>query len=127
MNGISPWAAAASYTFSNNDLPGIYKKINDNFSFEVYCTNDSLWILAEWPKGGRIVFRLAYSSDGGLEIKSKREDAEGIKIFLNALIGDFTVTIKFPQSHETILRYTTTLKPRTNLLVPFWPRDIIIP
>jgi hypothetical protein len=25
------------------------------------------------------------------------------------------------------LRYTTTLKPRTDLLIPFWPRDIIIP
>lgn len=127
MNGISPWAAAASQTFSDVDLPCVYTKDNDNFSFKVYCTGDSLWVLTEWPKGGKIVFRAAYAPGGGLEIKSKREDKDGIKIFLTAVIGDLSVKINFPQSEQTILRYTTTLKPGTNLLMPFSPRDIIIP
>ncbi|MCQ6959044.1 hypothetical protein [Mucilaginibacter aquariorum] len=127
MNGISPWAAAASSVFTDNALPCIYTKNHNDFAFSIHNTTDSLWVLATWPKGGRIAFRVAYSPDGGLEVKSKRENDNGIKLLLNAVIGDITVNIQFPGDGQTTLRYTTTLKPHTELLIPFWPRDIIIP
>jgi hypothetical protein len=127
MNGISPWAAAASYIFTDNTLPCIYTKNCGAYAFSIHCTTDSLWVLAIWPKGDLMAFRVAYSPDGGLEVKRKRENGSGIKIFLDAVIGDITVDIQFPADNETTLRYTTTLKPSTELLIPFWPRDIIIP
>lgn len=127
MTGISPWAAAASAIFTDDSLPSLYTKKRDEFTFTVHCTNDSLWVLAKWPKGGRVAFRTAYSPGGDLEVKSQRENDKGIKFFLNAVIGDITVDIQFPEDSNTSLRYTTTLKPRTDLLVPFWPRDIVIP
>jgi hypothetical protein len=127
MNGISPWAAAASSYFSDDDLPVLYTKTVDAYTFTVHCSNDSLWVLVKWPKGGKIAFRAAYSPDGNLTVKSRRETDKGIKFFLDAVIGDITVEIQFPIDNNTSLRYTTTLKPRTDLLIPFWPRDIIIP
>jgi len=127
MNGISPWAAAASNYFSDDKPTIVYTKTIDVFTFTVHCSNDSLWVLAKWPKGGKIAFRTGYSPDGGLTIKSQTETDNGIKFFLDAIIGDITVEIQFPDDTNTSLRYTTTLKPSTNLLIPFWPRDIIIP
>jgi hypothetical protein len=127
MNGVSLWAVAASNYFSDDDLTVIYKKECDNYTFTVHATGNSLWVLVVWPKGGKIAFRVAYAPDGDVEVRSKRETNDGIKFFLNTIIGDITVDIKFPEDTSTILRYTTTLKPHTDLLIPFWPRDIIIP
>jgi hypothetical protein len=127
MNGISPWAVAANHIFTDNTLPCIYTKNCGAFAFSIHCTTDSLWILVIWPKGDLIYFRAAYSPDGGLEVRNKRENDNGIKLFLNSVIGDITVNIQFPADAQITLRYTTTLKPRTDLLIPFWPRDIIIP
>jgi len=127
MNGISPWAAAASNYFSDDALPVIYTKNSNTFIFTAHCATDSFWVLAKWPGGGKVAFRTAYSPGGGLTIKSKRETNKGIKFFLDAIIGDITVEIQFPEDTNTSLRYTTTLKPHTDLLIPFWPRDIIIP
>lgn len=127
MNSISPWAAAASNYFSGEALPVIYTKTIDAYTFTIHCSNDSLWVLVIWPKGGKIAFRTAYSPDGNLTVKSQRETDNGIKFFLDAVIGEITVEIQFPTDTNTSLRYTTTLKPRTDLLIPFWPRDIIIP
>lgn len=127
MNGISPWAAAAINFFLDNKQPGIYTKVCNDVTFTIHCSADSLWVLAKWTKGGSIAFRTAYSPDSGLSIRSQRETDNGIKFFLNAVIGDITVDIQFPIDTNTSLRYTTTLKPATNLLLPFWPRDIVIP
>jgi hypothetical protein len=127
MSGISPWAAAASNYFSDCKPAVIYTKTVDAYTFTVHCSNDSLWVLVIWPKGGKIAFRTGYSPDGGLTIKSQRETDNGIIFFLDAIIGDITVEIQFPDDTNTCLRYTTILKPRTDLLIPFWPRDIIIP
>ncbi|MES2061115.1 MAG: hypothetical protein V4456_04295 [Bacteroidota bacterium] len=127
MSGISPWAATASNYFSDDALPVIYTKNSNTFIFTAHCSTDSFWVLAKWPGGGKVAFRTAYSPGGGLTIKSKRETNKGIKFFLGAIIGDITVEIQFPEDTNTSLRYTTTLKPHTDLLIPFWPRDIIIP
>ncbi|MFA6248362.1 MAG: hypothetical protein WC615_15595 [Mucilaginibacter sp.] len=127
MSGISPWAAAASNYFSDGKPTIVYAKTIDTFTFTAHCSNDSLWVLAKWPKGGKIAFRTGYSPDGGLTIKSQTETDNGIIFFLDAIIGDITVEIQFPDDTNTCLRYTTTLKPRTHLLIPFWPRDVIIP
>ncbi len=127
MNGISPWAAAASNTFADDDLSAIYTKQCGDFEFTAHLINDSLWILATWPKGGKLAFRTAYSPEGELSIKKQQENNNGASFSLNSVIGEFDVDIIFPNSEHDILRYTTSLKPQTDLLIPFWPRDIIIP
>ena len=127
MIGISPWAIAAGNLFADEGPSPIYKTTCGNYTFTVHAAGNSLWVLAVWPKGGKIVFRAAYAPDGNVEVSSQKENAEGIKFFLNTVIGHITVDIKFPVDNANILRYTTTLAPHTDLLIPFWPRDIIIP
>jgi hypothetical protein len=127
MNGVSPWAAAASNIFSDPELEVVFNQKSGDYSFNVHCINNTLWVLADWPKGGRVAFRVAYSPDGKLSIKRTLKTDDGVSISLSSVIGNYTVRIWFPQGEETILRYTTTLTPITDLLIPFWPRDIIIP
>ncbi|MDB5000969.1 MAG: hypothetical protein JWR76_2046, partial [Mucilaginibacter sp.] len=127
MNGLSPWAVAAANTFSDTDVSSIYTKTCGVYTFNIYCIDDSLWILAEWPKGGKIAFRAAYSPNGELELTSKNETGNEIKYQLSSVIGTISVTIQFPTDEEGTLRYTTYLKPNTDLFIPFWPRDIVIP
>ncbi len=126
-NGISPWAAAASSTFADEGPSAIYAKKCGAFNFTVHLTNDSLWILAAWPNWGKLALRTAYSPEGELVITQQKEDDKQVSFVLDSIIGDITVDIIFPDTEDGILRYTTALKPRTNLLIPFWPRDIIIP
>jgi hypothetical protein len=127
MNGLSPWAVAAANTFSGTDAPLIYTKTCGAYTFNIYCIDDSFWILVEWPKGGKIAFRAAYSPNGELELTSKNEEGNEIKYQLSSVIGTISVTIQFPADEEGTLRYITTLKPNTDLFIPFWPRDIVIP
>jgi len=128
MSAISTWAAAAGYAFEDEDLTCLYSIEDKSFAFKIFNTANSLWIMAEWGNGGRIVFRPAYAPDGELTVKRQRKDDSGIKFTLDSVIGEFTVTITWPDDNDfSLMHYTTILKPRTELLIPFWPRDIIVP
>src|SRR6187402_822723 len=127
MNGISPWAAAASQTFADEGPSAIYSKQCGSYNFTVHLTNDSLWILATWPKGGKVAFRAAYAPGGELELSKQEEKDNPVSFALSSVIGNITVDVVFPDTEDGVLRYTTTLNPHTDLLIPFWPRDIIIP
>lgn len=127
MTGITPWAVSASSQLADN-LKAIYSKNAGIFNFEVVCTGDSLWIVSYWPKGGRIAFRAAFSPGSPLEIKKTDENEAGINISLQSNVGTFKVKINLnTQTAIPLLRYTTSLKPKKNLVIPFWPRDILAP
>lgn len=128
MNAISPWAAAAGYTFADEEQRCLYTRASNDYTFKIFNTIDSLWIMVLWDNGGKIVFRPAYAPEGELTVQKQTETNDGIEFRLNSVIGKFIVTISWPGGQENVvLRYTTTLVPRTDLLIPFWPRDIIIP
>ena len=125
MKGISTWATAASNTFAEEELIFIYTAEYDDFSFGVHATSDSFWLLAKWAGGGKVAFRMAYSPEGGIVVIDTTENDREIIFRLRSIIGLFTVRLSFPESE--LFRYQTTLKPNTDLLIPFWPRDIVIP
>jgi hypothetical protein len=127
MNGISPWAAAASNTFADSALDYIYTKKCGNYTFNIYADYNSFWLLALWPNGGKVAFRMAYSPGAELVFKKLNEKDNQVDFVLESVIGEYTVTVTFPGGEDGVLRYTTILKPNTDLLIPFWPRDIVIP
>ncbi|RYZ97597.1 MAG: hypothetical protein EOP47_21300, partial [Sphingobacteriaceae bacterium] len=127
MNSISPWATAAGATFADDGLPVLYSHTTGIFTFNVHSTNDSLWITAEWPKGGRMLFRAAYTPAGDLQLGKIKENGSGVDFTLASIIGQINVNISFVNEEQPILRYTTTLDPRADMTLPFWPRDIIVP
>ena len=127
MNGVSPWAAAASYFFANEHVPPVYTKAVGPYALGVYLTPDSLWIAVNWAKGGRVAFRAAFSPEGTLKPVKQSETDTGVVIKLTSFIGLMEVRIAFELDSNSVLRYTTTLKPGIALTIPFWPRDIIFP
>jgi hypothetical protein len=127
MNGMSPWAISACKVFADEELPHIYDRKIKDVNFKAHCIHDSLWITASWPNGGKLAFRAAFSPDSNISVKRSEETDEGAIFYLSTVTGDVTVKLILSGDDYSILRYTTTLKPTADLLIPFWPRDIIVP
>lgn len=121
MNGLTPWAASASAQLADENLTTIYSNDAGGITFKAFCSGDSLWIVAHWPKGGRIAFRAAYSPGSSLTVKNVNDSS----FLLNSDVGIYHVKISL--NNEPVLRYTTSLKPHKDLSIPFWPRDILVP
>ena len=124
---MSPWGIAASHVLAESATVPLYTNKCRNISFTVYNTGDSVWINADFAKGGRIGFRPAYSPGGNFTIERTKETPNGITLYVVSATGKYKIEIRFPESEACMLRYTTTLQPAADLLIPFWPRDIIIP
>ncbi|WP_299495822.1 hypothetical protein, partial [Mucilaginibacter sp.] len=125
MNGLSPWAMVAADIFNDQDLPNIYYKKINQYHFTVHNVGDSLYIIANWPNGGRLALRAAYTPNDDIHIKRVIEKDTNITFYIKTVIGDYTVKLDFPDRETPVIRYTTTLKPSAPLFIPFWPRDII--
>jgi hypothetical protein len=126
MNGISPWVVAVKEIFKQSNLTPVYRRVHLGYSFEVYQTGDSIWTVATWPKGNRVAFRLAYSPNDDLQVGSVVEENTGISFSADAVIGKYKIRIDFPDAANAMFRYTTSLKPSAGLLIPFWPRDMVM-
>lgn len=126
MNGISPWVAAAIDIFNDQDLPNIYHCTFNNYKFTVHNTGDCIWLQVQWPTEARIVLRVAYAPNDHLSINRVDRDGNHVTLSLKAVMGDITVRMNFPDASSPVFRYTTTLKAHKPLLIPFWPKDMIV-
>jgi len=124
MNGISPWAAAAASELTEAEHC-LFEYSAGSFNFKVYSTSDSVWIAAELPNGGNLAFRPVFSPGPNLEITRIKTSDTGAEISLNSDAGIYHTRINIEPGDNPVLRYTTSLKPAKDLLVPFWPRDIL--
>ncbi|HWW43195.1 MAG TPA: hypothetical protein VNZ46_28005, partial [Pedobacter sp.] len=126
MNGLTPWAVSASSELAENKTP-LYRTVAKSFEFKVFKTTDSIWIMVELPNGGRAAFRAAFSPGEVLKITKATENNEGIDVELDSDTGKQQVKITIDQQGiNPVLRYTTRLKPKKDLLIPFWPKDILM-
>ncbi|RZM03667.1 MAG: hypothetical protein EOO88_56405, partial [Pedobacter sp.] len=126
MNGISPWQAGAASELADNALPVLFEKSIGDHRFKIKFSPSSLYICCEW-KGGSIAFRPTYSPAHDLKIKRNTANQDGMTISISSAMGDINAEITIIQTEYPILKYTTTLTPRSDTHIPFWPRDIIFP
>lgn len=126
MNALSPWAVSASAELAGSTSV-LFERYTAPFSFKVIATTDSIWIQTELPNGGRVAFRAAYSPGADLEITKKSDNRQdGMDLDLSSAIGKQKVSIGIDQTERTpVLRYTTSLTPAKDLLMPSWPKDIL--
>jgi len=126
MNALSPWGISASAELAGNPS-GIVEQHADSFNFTIIKTSDSIWIQTELPNGGRVAFRAAYSPGAELKIIKKNNSQQyGTVLYLSSAIGKQKVSITIDQTEKTpVLRYTTSLIPAKDLIIPSWPRDIL--
>ncbi|GAC1301379.1 MAG: hypothetical protein NVSMB24_04100 [Mucilaginibacter sp.] len=126
MDGISPWVAAVKEIFNEQDLPVIFKKECGNYTVKQHCIYNALWITVTCPRGSQVVLRAAYSPNDHLQVSRVEHRNDGFDVWLNASMGNFKVSLTFPENDRPLFRYTTTLIPAEPLLIPFWPRDMVV-
>jgi hypothetical protein len=126
MNAVSPWAAAVKTLFNGQNLPDGYERSIGEYSVKAYTINNSFWIVVTCPKGTQVVLRPAYAPNDHLQLEKTNTKADGAEFTLLSGIGQFKVCLHFPDATKAIMRYTTTLTANAPLLVPFWPRDMVI-
>lgn len=122
---ISPWAIAACEV-QNLAEPLDFKKELQGYAFTLHLYKDSLWVIAQKARAGRVALRVAYSPSGELKLTKVVKTDDHINVVLESLIGEVMVTIDFLEPKTAFFRYTTSLKPKLPLSIPFWPRDVVI-
>jgi hypothetical protein len=126
MNARSPWALVVADLFHGQDLPAIFQHELCGYHVSVHTLNNALWIRVICPRGAQVILRPAYAPADHLQVGKLIHEQNGLSINLSSTIGRFKVTIQFPDREQPIIRYTTTFTPAAPLLMPYWPRDMII-
>ncbi len=101
-------------------LPGPWK--SGPVTLNACAGRESLWIVARWPRGGGVAFRAAYAPGGTLSVEEVAVEAGTARFQLKTSLGRCRVEMTLPE--DGLLHWTTWLTPKTDLLLPFWPRDI---
>jgi len=123
MNTVTPWSATAQADIENSDI--LLEKNILNYTFQIYNTGDSLWIVALMPDNSKIAFRAAFGMNSCFEVVNLFEDENTIVIVLSSRLGNYEVRIDFPDSSTPLLHYTTSFTANMPIMIPFWPRDIV--
>lgn len=123
MNPISTWAAVAQAEL--NQKEPLKELQHLNYRFRIINTVDSIWMVAEYPKKEKIAFRLMFTGNDTLSIEQIEERENGISISVATVSATYRTVITFPDIENSIVRYTTTMKAKLDLLLPYWPKDIL--
>lgn len=124
MNAYSPWLLNTNAALNEAGRKPLLETSANGYHFDLYDLSDSCWLVAVWPGGSRIAFRLAYSPNDHLAIKV-RNPAGTVVLQIGSQLGKYEIVIFLPTEDQPVLRYTTTLTPVAPLLFPYWPRDIV--
>jgi hypothetical protein len=123
---LSPWASAVKTLFQTKDITAIFNRSIAGYTVQVHTLNNALWISVTCLKGTQVILRPAYAPNDELKLGKVTEENDFMLINLSAGIGHYRVKLEFPDPEKPLLRYTTTLTANEPLLVPFWPRDMVI-
>ncbi len=126
MNAITPWANPAKILFQGQDIPNVYHYEFADYDVEVFNCNNGLWIVINCQKSAKVVLRAAYTPNDHLHLEKVRKSKDYVVFSLSAGIGTFIVKLQFLVAEKPLIRYTTTFKGNAPLMIPFWPRDVVI-
>ena len=92
---------------------------------EICEGRDALWAIIRRPGKGGLAVRAAQLPGGATSIKHRRDAIEGLLIFeIESAMGTQTVTFSSSEADLAVLRITVSVRPKTPLLIPFFPRDL---
>jgi len=124
MNPVSAWAASAPSDISGGRL--LAEKQLEPYKLMIFSTENSIWITASWPKGGRIGFRAVFALGAIFDsVDLDTEDDRSASFNIKCRLGRYKVNVDLLESDSPIFRYTTTFTPQEDLYIPFSPRDIV--
>ncbi|WP_183564052.1 hypothetical protein [Mucilaginibacter sp. SP1R1] len=125
MNATSAWLLTANAKLNSAGLSAVFEQEISGYTLKVHLIDDSCWLVAAWPKGSRIAFRLAYSPNDRLDIKEVTDKDGTVNFRIGSLMGEYKTVVQLPDGEIPVLRLTTTLHSAASILFPYWPRDIV--
>jgi hypothetical protein len=120
---VTPWSATVQEDIEAAELLAGTQLAE--YTIQLYNAGDSLWLTVAWPKGGRIAFRIAFGMNSNFEKVTVNRVDGGFLITATTRLASYRVTVSFPDSEYPVLRYTTTFRTAFEMLIPYWPRDIV--
>jgi len=124
MKGLSPWALSAMAQFKN--ATQLHQMITGKINVQVLQTQDAVWISVIRGSGDPIYFSPCTLETGGVLTLKTQVKESTIHIHIKAIIGDIDTDITVGEDDLPYLTYETVLTPRTDLFLPFCPRDILV-
>jgi hypothetical protein len=82
-------------------------------------------MVAEYPGKEKLAFRLIFTGNDTLSIDQIEEQDNGISISVATVSAIYRTVVAFPDKENSIVRYTTTMKAKLAVLLPYWPKDIL--
>lgn len=95
-------------------------------TLKIGLTANSLWLIGEWGKAGKLAIRTCFDPQGIQGYKHLRATDTLVEYRVQGAIGVFRVVIERPLPHQPLLRYTTSLKPKQPFTVQAFPRDLYL-
>jgi hypothetical protein len=123
MHPVTPWTATAQSDIENSEL--LFELLFSKYNLQLFNSGDSIWLKVLWANTGSIGFRLAFGMNSNFEKISVNDIGGSILITASTRLGNYRINLSFPQSPDSIFRYTTTFQTHLPILIPFWPRDIV--
>lgn len=123
MKPISAWTATAQESMESGTL--ITEKKVCNYVIRAILSEYCLWFVVVWPDGGRVAFRAAYAANDSLVNDGIEKNGTAVTLKLKGTTGRIEVVLDLPDENKPLFRYTTTIVPEFDMLIPYWPRDIM--
>lgn len=123
MKPVSAWTASAQVNLESGTL--IIEKEYKGYTIRVIFDDYDLWFVVLWSNKGRVAFRAAHAAGSELELKELLEQQDKIIFQLRSFTMEIKVVLAFPESDSAVFRYTTTIFPAFDMVMPYWPRDIM--
>lgn len=126
-NLLSPWAAHLADQLARQAASIIVERQLSSHLVQVVLTRDSLVAVTSKTGGAKMAFRIVYTPAADLVIENSEADETELKYTLRSSLGSYEVVIGL-QSDKAIdtLHYTVHFTPDRDLVIPFWPRDILV-
>jgi len=123
MKLISPWAATAQSDIKNSAV--LFEKSFSEYTFTLHNTRDSIWVVAINSSGSKMAFRAAFGLNSNFAVLELKEGKSGCKLSLQTQLGQYTIDLDFPDADNVMLHYKTTFTANRNIVIPYWPKDVI--
>ena len=123
MKLISPWAATAQSDIKDSAV--LFEKSFSEYTFTLHNTGNSIWVVANGISGSKMAFRTAFALNSNFTVLELKENKSGCTLSLQTQLGQYTVDIDFPDGDNVILHYKTTFTANRDILIPYWPKDVM--
>lgn len=123
IHPVTPWSATVQTDIENAEL--LAGAQLGNFTVQFYNAGDSLWLTVTWPESGRVAFRIAFGINSDFDKATINKVDGGFLITAATRLGSYRIVVSFPDSDYPVFRYTTTFRAKFEMLIPYWPGDIV--